>query len=74
LREVSAKRKELREKVDELENRRDILEYQQKQIDKVSPQAGEEEGLEERRQTLRHQEDLRQHLDRTQSLLLEADG
>ncbi len=74
LREVSAKRKELREKVDELENRRDILEYQQKQIDKVSPQAGEEEGLEERRQTLRHQEDLRQHLDRAQGILLEADG
>lgn len=74
LREVSARREEMQKRIAELEDRRDVLEFQQKQIDKVAPQPGEEEDLEERRQSLRHQEETRQYLDQAQAILLEADG
>lgn len=38
-----------------LEDKRDLLEYQQREIDKVAPMAGEEEELEARRATARNQ-------------------
>lgn len=38
-----------------LEDKRDVLEYQQQEIDKVAPKAGEEEELESRRAAVRNQ-------------------
>ena len=38
-----------------LEDKRDVLEYQQQEIEKVSPKAGEEEELEAKRATVRNQ-------------------
>ncbi len=38
-----------------LEDKRDVLEYQREEIDKVSPKAGEEEELESRRSAVRNQ-------------------
>lgn len=38
-----------------LEDKREVLEYQQQEIEKVSPQAGEEEALEARRAAMRNQ-------------------
>ncbi|MGJ3524422.1 DNA repair protein RecN [Nitratidesulfovibrio sp. D1] len=53
LREVAAQREELAARARSLEDRRDVLEFQQREIDKVAPEAGEEERLEERRRALR---------------------
>lgn len=74
LREILQTRNEMSARFAALEERRDVLEYQQKEIDKVAPQQGEEEELEERRASLRYQEDARQILDNVQSLLFDAEG
>lgn len=58
LQQVSAQRKALSEKQASLADRRDLLEMQQQEIDKVSPEEGEEEHLEElraRARSLAHQ-------------------
>lgn len=41
-----------------LEDKRDLLEYQQREINKVEPRAGEEEELESRRAAVRNQADI----------------
>ena len=74
LREISQKREQMLARFAQLEERRDMLEFQQKEIDKISPQAGEEEELEERRASLRHMEEARQNLDLVQNILFEQDG
>ena len=74
LREISQKREQMTTRFAQLEERRDILEFQQKEIDKVAPRSGEEEELEERRASLRHMEEARQNLDLVQNILFEQDG
>ena len=60
LRSVEARRKELRAREAHLLERRDILEMQQQEIDKVAPEAGEEERLEEQRAIVRAAEQTRE--------------
>lgn len=56
LTELNAKKKELEVKFQSLEERRDLLEFQRQEIDKVNPQEGEEDDLEQKRQDLRQVE------------------
>jgi DNA repair protein RecN (Recombination protein N) len=44
-----------------LEDKRDVLEYQRKEIEKVAPKAGEEEALETRRAMMRNQAAVAEH-------------
>ncbi len=74
LRDISQKREQMITRFAQLQERRDMLEFQQKEIDNISPRAGEEEELEERRSGLRHMEEARQNLDQVQGILLESDG
>ncbi|MCT4534234.1 AAA family ATPase [Halodesulfovibrio sp.] len=55
LRDIAAKQVELRERARTLEDKRDFLEFQQKEIAKVAPEAGEEEELEAKKQETREQ-------------------
>lgn len=63
LHEISAQRTALREKQAGLAERRDLLEMQQQEIDKVSPEEGEEDQLEELRAKSRSLEHLRENYD-----------
>eukprot|EP01022_Parablepharisma_sp_SALTPOND_P017595 TRINITY_DN2835_c0_g2_i1.p4 TRINITY_DN2835_c0_g2~~TRINITY_DN2835_c0_g2_i1.p4 ORF type:complete len:546 (+),score=122.17 TRINITY_DN2835_c0_g2_i1:6048-7685(+) len=54
IRSIATQRQEMDEKCRELELRREFLEYQRKEIDKVAPQAGEEEELEAKRSAVRN--------------------
>ncbi|MDL2285156.1 AAA family ATPase [Desulfovibrio sp. OttesenSCG-928-F07] len=53
LTEVAARKAELEARFAELAGRRELLEFQQQEIDKVDPKEGEEDELEEQRQILR---------------------
>ena len=59
----------LREKRDEAASRRDVLEMRQQEIDRVAPEEGEEERLEEQRARLRATADLRDLYARAQGVL-----
>ncbi len=74
LREVGEKRKALHQRVDNLRDRRELLEMQQQEIEKVSPQEGEEEALEEVRQAFRSVEHLRHSYDQGFDLLRREGG
>lgn len=74
LREVAAKREELATRARSLEDRRDVLEFQQREIDKVAPEAGEEDRLEERRRALRDVESSQQAQERALAVLRGEDG
>ena len=74
LRDITRKRGELQARIAALEERRDVLEFQQKQIDQVAPLPGEDDALEERRQGMKEQEKLREYLDRVQNVLLDPEG
>lgn len=50
---IMARKAELHARFDELEGRRELLEFQQQEIDKVAPKHGEEDELEEMRAALR---------------------
>lgn len=69
LRSVEARRKELRAREAHLLERRDILEMQQQEIDKVAPEAGEEERLEEQRAIVRAAEQTREQYELALGLL-----
>lgn len=69
LRSVEACRKELRAREAHLLERRDILEMQQQEIDKVAPEAGEEERLEEQRAIVRAAEQTREQYELALGLL-----
>lgn len=69
LRSVEARRKELRAREAHLLERRDILEMQQQEIDKVAPEAGEEERLEEQRAIVRTAEQTREQYELALGLL-----
>lgn len=63
IRSIAAQRQEMEEKCRELESRREFLEYQQKEIDKIAPRAGEEEELETKRRAVRDQAFAREAVD-----------
>ena len=69
LRSVEARRKELRARKAHLLERRDILEMQQQEIDRVAPEAGEEERLEEQRAIVRAAEQTREQYELALGLL-----
>ena len=69
LRSVEARRKELRAREAHLLERRDILEMQQQEIDRVAPEAGEEERLEEQRAIDRAAEQTREQYELALGLL-----
>lgn len=66
---VEASRKELRAREAHLLERRDILEMQQQEIDRVAPEAGEEERLEEQRAIVRAAEQTREQYELALGLL-----
>lgn len=69
LRSVEARRKELRAREAHLLERRDILEMQQQEIDRVAPEAGEEERLEDQRAIVRAAEQTREQYELALGLL-----
>lgn len=69
LRSVEARRKELRAREAHLLERRDILEMQQQEIDRIAPEAGEEERLEEQRAIVRAAEQTREQYELALGLL-----
>lgn len=69
LRSMEARRKELRAREAHLLERRDILEMQQQEIDRVAPEAGEEERLEEQRAIVRAAEQTREQYELALGLL-----
>jgi DNA repair protein RecN (Recombination protein N) len=56
LNNVLERKRRLMEKFNDVEKQRDFLEYQKKEIDKVDPQPGEENNLEERKKILKDRE------------------
>ncbi|MEG2172556.1 MAG: AAA family ATPase [Desulfovibrionaceae bacterium] len=74
LHDVSATRKELQKKLQHLAERRDLLEMQQQEIDKVDPEPGEEDRLEAQRAEAREAATLTQSYDHALALLHGADG
>ncbi|WP_353120045.1 AAA family ATPase [Nitratidesulfovibrio sp.] len=74
LRDVAARREELATRARTLEDRRDVLEFQQREIDKVAPEAGEEDRLEERRRALRDVASAQQAQERALAVLRGEDG
>ena len=69
LRSVEARRKELQAREAHLLERRDILEMQQQEINRVAPEAGEEERLEEQRAIVRAAEQTREQYELALGLL-----
>jgi len=54
--DVLERKRQLIAKFEDIEKQRDFLEYQKKEIDKVDPQPGEEDELEERKKILKDRE------------------
>lgn len=69
LKDNAAQRLELENRSKALEERRDVLEYQQAEIEKVSPEPDEEPTLEARRKQLRDEAALLEGFDEALSLL-----
>lgn len=69
LRDVASRREELRQRQTGLADKRDVLEMQQQEIDKVAPEAGEEERLEEVRAQARAAEQAGEQYEEALSLL-----
>lgn len=74
LREAAARREELAARARSLEDRREMLEFQQREISKVAPESGEEERLEERRRALRDRAAAQQAQERALAVLRGEDG
>lgn len=74
LRDLAAQQVELRERARTLEDKRDFLEFQQKEIAKVAPQAGEEDDLEARKQETREQGLVQEAVDHTLGLFYTDSG
>ncbi|PTN33065.1 AAA family ATPase, partial [Desulfonatronum sp. SC1] len=64
---------ELEERLRDLRERKDLLEYQRSEIAKVNPKPGEEEELEVRKQVLRDLAQAQQHVDSAIELLCTPD-
>jgi DNA repair protein RecN (Recombination protein N) len=67
------RQRELEERLRDLRERKDLLEYQRSEIAKVDPKPGEEEELEARKQVLRDQAQAQQHVDSAIELLCAPD-
>ena len=63
------RQRQLGERLRDLRDRKDLLEYQRSEIAKVDPKPGEEEELEARKQILRDQAQAQQHVDTAIELL-----
>ena len=66
--------RQMHERVHRLEERRELLEMQQKEIEKVSPQSGEEEKLEALKQKLKATEHIRDLYERGLDIMLGSEG
>lgn len=64
----------MKERIRELEDRRELLEMQQKEIEKVAPQDGEEEKLEAMKLKVRAVEQIRGHYERGLEIMRGAEG
>lgn len=64
----------MKERIRELEDRRELLEMQQKEIENVAPQDGEEEKLEAMKLKVRAVEQMRGHYERGLEILRGAEG
>ncbi len=69
LRELAAEQAKLAARAASLTEKREILEYQQQEIDKVNPRPGEEESLEEERRTLKDAAAAREGVEQALALL-----
>ena len=67
------RQRELQERLRDLRERKDLLEYQRSEIAKVDPKPDEEEELEARKQVLRDQAQAQQHVDSAIELLCTPD-
>ncbi len=74
LQKISAKRETMQSKFDTLAERRELLEMQQAEIDKVSPEVDEEDKLEALRAEARSSSERRANFEKTLSLLHGDDG
>ncbi len=70
LKEVRSQREALLERMNALGEKRELLELQQKEIEKVSPQEGEEERLERAKAELKKTEHLREQYTRGLELIM----
>ena len=69
LRDVSMRREAYAAKAATLRDKREILEFQQQEIDKVKPRPGEEAALEQERATLKNAEHIRESVEDALALL-----
>lgn len=69
LREVAARRDFLLDKQRTLADKRDVLEMQQQEIDRVAPEEGEEERLQEQSDAIRQAEQAREQYDQALAML-----
>ncbi|WP_027184059.1 DNA repair protein RecN [Desulfovibrio inopinatus] len=74
LRRIGATLADLHKQCATLEDRKEILEFQRQQIEKVNPKPGEEDELLARRDALRNMDRARECLDRLLGRLLVEDG
>ncbi len=74
LRRIGGALRDLHKQCETLEDRKEILEFQRQQIEKVNPKSGEEDELLARRDTLRNMDRARESLDRLLGRLLVEDG
>ena len=74
LRQIRDERSRIESKASELEQKREFLEYQAKEIEKVGPKPGEEEELEERKETLRSQARAQESVQRCLDILSGPEG
>ncbi|CAK7049009.1 MAG: DNA repair protein RecN [Desulfovibrio sp.] len=69
LRAIAEKRAELNAKAASLADKREVLEFQQQEIDKINPLPGEEETLEREREEAKHAETLQEGVEDALALL-----
>lgn len=72
--DIAARKAELKARFDELAGRRELLEFQQQEIDKVSPKPGEEDELEEARAAIRDADSRNETVDQALLALHGDDG
>ncbi|MDR2826172.1 MAG: AAA family ATPase [Deltaproteobacteria bacterium] len=74
LAEFAVKRADLEQRFKALEEKRDLLDFQRQEIDKVNPKEGEEDALEARRQELRQADTRNESVEQALAALHGADG
>lgn len=74
LKELGSKHAALLERSKQLADKREFLEFQRQEIDKVAPEAGEEDTLEAKKQELRNQSNIQDSIDTALSCISSHDG